>query len=212
MALSNYGELKTELASLLHRTDLTTYLPYFIQYAETVIGGDPEPNSMDALPGIRVRGQQKRVTTATTTQYLDVPTDMLSIKDIQINTNPTRNLIYLSPKQMTEKFPSNPAGTPSHYTLHGDEIQFSHVPDSSLTLEISYVSRYAAFSGDTDTNWLLTNHPFAYLYAAMVAGSAHIDEDPSKWGAMYKSIANGINQSSNIASNLGLTRAPLTDY
>jgi len=193
MALSNYGELKTEIANLIHRTDLTTYIPYFIQYAETVIGGDPEPNSMDALPGIRVRNQQKRVTTDTTTQYIDTPTDMLNIKDIQINISPIQTLTYLSPKQMTAKFPSSPAGTPTHYTLHGDEIQFSHVPDSSLELEISYIARDTAFSGDTDTNWLMTNHPFAYLYAAMIAASTHVDEDPTKWAMLYKSIASGIN-------------------
>jgi len=193
MPLTNYGELKTEIANLIHRTDLTDYLPYFIQYAETVIGGDPEPNDMEVLPGIRTRNQHKRVTTSTATQYLDTPTDMLNIKDIQINISPIQSLTFLSPKQMTAKFPSTPAGTPSHYTLHGDEIQFSHIPDSSLELEISYVSRYTAFSADTDTNWLMTNHPFAYLYAAMVAASAHVDEDPTRWAAMYKSIASGIN-------------------
>jgi hypothetical protein len=206
MPLSNYGELKTELAALLHRTDLTDYLPYFIQYAETVIGGDPEPNSMDALPGIRVRNQHKRVTATLASQYLDTPTDMLAIKDIQINTSPLRTLTYLSPKQLTAKFPSSPAGTPSHYTVHGDEFQFSHVPDTSLTLEVSYIARYNAFSADGDTNWLLTNHPFAYLYAAMIAGSAHVDtEDPAKWAALYKTIAFGINhteKNGNYGANL----------
>ena len=205
MALTNYGELKTEIATLTHRTDLTTLIPYFIQYAETVIGGDPEPNSMEALMGIRTRDQHKRVTTSTTTQYIDTPTDLLNIKDIQINTSPVQSLTFLSPKQMTAKFPSNPAGTPSHYTLHGDEIQFSHIPTTDLELEISYVSRYTALSADSDTNWLLTNHPFVYLYAAMIAASAHTDEDPTKWAMLYKSIASGISfteKKGNYGANL----------
>jgi len=191
--ITNYGELKAELATLLHRSDLTSLIPNFIQYAETVVGGDPEPDSMDALEGIRTKNQHKRVTATLASQYLDVPTDMLAIKDIQINISPIQALDYLSPKVMTAKFPSSPAGTPRAYTIHGDEFQFSHVPDTSLTLEISYISRYAAFSDDSDTNWLLTNHPFAYLYAAMVAGSAHTQDNPERWAALYKSIANGIN-------------------
>lgn len=202
MALTNYGELKTEVANLIHRDDLTTFIPYFIQYAETVIGGDPEPNSMDALPGIRARNQHKRVTTTLSSQYIDTPTDMLSVTDMQINTSPVRSLIFLSNKQMTEKYPSSPAGTPEAYTIHGDEFQFSHVPDTSLTLEISYKARFAALANDTDTNWLLTNHPFAYLYAAMIAAATHVDEDPTKWAMLYKSIANGIHYTEK-AGNYG---------
>lgn len=206
MALSNYGELKTEIATLLHRSDLTALIPYFIQYAETVIGGDPEPVDMDVLPGIRARNQQKRVTATLDSQYIDTPTDMLSVRDMKINTSPVKSLIFLSNKQMSEKFPSNPAGTPSAYTIHGDEFQFSHVPDTSLTLEISYTARYTALSADSDTNWLLTNHPFAYLYAAMIAGASHIDEDPTKWAMLYKSIASGITHTEK-SGNYGGTLA-----
>ena len=206
MSLTNYGELKTEIANLLHRTDLTTYIPYFIQYAETVIGGDPEPIDMDVLPGVRARDQQKRVTTTVSSQYLDTPTDMLSIKDMQINISPVRSLLFLSNKQMTEKYPSTPAGTPEAYTIHGDEFQFSHIPDTSLELEISYTSRYTAFSDDADTNWLMTNHPFIYLYAAMIAGASHIDEDPTKWAMLYKSMAAGINNTEK-SGNYGGTLA-----
>jgi len=195
MAITNYGELKTALANRLHRTDLTSVIPEFISYAETVIGGDPEPNSMDALPGIRTKNQGKRVTTTLSSQYLDIPTDFLTPKDMQINTSPVRPLRFLSPKQLTDKYPSNPAGTPEAYTIHGDEFQFSHVPDSSLTLEISYIGRYAALSDDADTNWLLTNHPMAYLYAGMIEGAAYIDdaETAQRYAMLYRSIASSIN-------------------
>jgi len=89
--ITNYGELKAELATLLHRSDLTSLIPNFIQYAETVVGGDPEPDSMDALEGIRTKNQHKRVTATLASQYLDVPTDMLAIKDIQINISPIQD-------------------------------------------------------------------------------------------------------------------------
>lgn len=194
MAISTYAELKTAIANRLHRTDLTDLIPEFINYAESVVGGDPDSISMDALPGIRTKNQHKRVTTSIASQYLDIPSDLLAIKDMQINNDPVQPLDFLSPKLMTAKYPSSPAGTPKAYTMHGDEFQFSHIPDTSLTLEISYLARYTAFSADGDTNWLLTNHPHAYLYAACIAGASHIDEDPSKYAALYKSIADGINQ------------------
>lgn len=205
MAISTYAQLKTAVANHIHRSDLTSLIPDFITYAETVIGGDPEPADMDVLPGIRTKNQHKRVTTTLSSQYIDIPTDFLVPKDIQINTDPIRSLDYLSPKVMTAKYPSSPAGTPKAYTIHGDEFQFSHIPDTSLTLEISYIGRYAAFSADADTNWLLTNHPMAYVYAAMISAASYMDEDPTKWALLYKSIAKGINHAEkegNYGANL----------
>jgi len=211
MAISTYALLKTSLANHLHRTDLTDLIPDFISYAESVIGGDPEPIDMDVLPGIRTKDQYKRVTSTLSSQYLDIPTDMIEIKDIQINISPIQTLEYLSPKGLTAKYPSSPAGTPEAYSIHGDEFQFSHVPDTSLTLEISYISRYTAFSADGDTNWLLTNHPFAYVYSAMIAASTYADEDPSKWASLYKTIAQGISATEqNGGYGADLTARPKT--
>ena len=202
MAINTYALLKTSIANHLHRTDLTDLIPDFISYAEGVTGGDPEPSSMDALPGIRTKNQVKRVTTTLSSQYLDIPTDLLAIEDMQINNNPIVPLEFMSAKQLTQKYPSSPVGTPKAFCMHGDEFQFSHDPNTSLELEISYIGRYAAFNDDADTNWLLTNNPFAYVYAAMIAASNYTDEDPSKYAALYKSIASGINDAEK-AGQLG---------
>ena len=193
MSIANYGELKTAIANSLQRSDLTTQLPDFIQYAESVVNGDPYTNDPEQLPGIRVRGQGKRVTTTVSTEYIDIPSDLLSVRELQLNTSPKTELTYLTPKVMTQKYPSALVGTPEYYTQHGDEFQFAPIPDGSFTLEISYNGKYTAFSDDTDTNWLLTNHPYAYVYAACVAGAAHTHDDASTWARLYKSIASGIN-------------------
>jgi hypothetical protein len=77
--------------------------------------------------------------------------------------------------------------------LHGDEFQFKPVPSGDMTLELSYMTKYTALSDDSDTNWLLTNHPMSYVYAALVAASAYTEDDPMKWAALYKSVAKGLN-------------------
>lgn len=194
MSIATYGELKTAIAAYLHRDNLTDFIPDFVQYAETVISNDPDPTDPEELPGIRARNQGKRVTALMSTAYIDMPADFLSTRDMQLNTDPVQYLDYLSPKVMTAKYPSGTVGKPRFYTIHGDEFQFGPAPDSEYTLEISYNAKYTAFSDDGDTNWLLTNHPFAYLYAACIAGAAHTDDDPAKWAALYKSIASGINK------------------
>jgi len=189
----NYGELKTSIANHLHRTDLTSIIPDFVVFAETTVANDPTPSDMDVLCGIRTRDQNNRYTATINTEYVDTPTNMLSIRDAQINTNPKTPLRYLTPQDLTFKYPTELTGTPEHYTIHGDEFQFKPVPSGDMTLELSYVERYPALSADEDTNWLLTNHPMAYVYPALVAAASYLENDPIKWVKLYTSIAKGIN-------------------
>ena len=189
----NYGELKTSIANHIHRTDLTSVIPDFVIFAETTIANDPSPSDLDVLCGIRTRDQNDRYTATINTEYVDTPTNMLSIRDAQINVDPIASLTYLTPNEMTFKYPTSMTGIPEHYTLHGDEFQFKPVPSGDMTLELSFIAKYAALSNDADTNWLLTNHPMAYVYAALVAASAYTENDPMKWATLYKSVAKGIN-------------------
>lgn len=189
----NFGELKASVATHAHRTDLTSVIPDFVVFAETIIAGDPYPSDPEALCGIRTRDQNDRYTAIINTEYVDTPTNMLSIRDAQINTDPKTPLTYLSPEEMTRKFPSATTGTPKFYTVHGDEFQFKPVPSGDFTLEMSFVSKYAALDSDGDTNWLLTNHPMTYVYASLIALSSYVADDPMRWAILYKAIAKGIN-------------------
>jgi len=193
----NFGELKASIAAHLHRTDLTSVIPDFVIFAETTIQNDPDPSDMEVLCGIRTRNQNTRATQTINLEYEDVPTDLLSIRDAQINGNPVQKLTYLTPSEMTVKLPTAVTGKPEFYSIHGDEFQFKPVPSGDFTLELSYLARYAALSDDTDTNWLLTNHPMAYVYSALVAASSYLETDPMKWAMLYKSIAKGINGSAD---------------
>jgi len=193
MAVTNYGELKTSIANHMHRDDLTASIPDFILFSESTISGSPEPVSPDQMGGIRTRDQVSRYTATITSEFETIPSNMMSIRDAQINTDPVTPLEYLTPAEMTRKYPSFLTGTPKHYTVHGDEFQFKPVPSTSFTLELSIVTRYAAFSLDADTNWLLTNHPLVYVYSALVAASSYVGDDPSKWVSLYKSLASNIN-------------------
>jgi len=189
----NYGELKTSIAEHLHRSDLTSMILDFVIFAETTIQNDPDPSDMEVLCGIRTRDQNNRYTATINTEYVDTPTNLLSIRDAQINTDPVTKLTYLTPSEMSIKFPSSMTGTPKFYTIHGDEFQFKPVPSGDFTLELSYLAKYTALSADADTNWLLTNHPMAYVYSALIAADSYLENDPTKWAMLYKSIAKGIN-------------------
>lgn len=190
MSIGNYGELKTAIASWLHRTDLTNVIPDFIRLAESRIAND-----------VRCRVQEARSTASISTEYFDIPTDFLAIRDIQINSDPIQPLEFLSPKALSKKFPSSTTGKPKYYTLHGDEFQVKPVPSTTYSIEISYYSRFSTLTNDADNNWLLSNHPGIYLYASCLEGAAFVDEGElgQKFISLYQSALTSLNETENRA-------------
>lgn len=177
MAISTYAELKTAVANWLDRTNLTTRIPEFIALAESQIGKD-----------VRIRQMEKRVSASISTEYYDVPTDLIKIRNIQINTTPYLTVLeYLTPEQMDQFLATNNTGVPYYFTIIGEEFQFKPIPDQTYTAEVAYFARLTAFSGDNDTNWLLTNYPDIYLYGTLIAAEPYVDNDKEiqKWSALY---------------------------
>jgi hypothetical protein len=69
------------------------------------------------------------------------------------------------------------SGPPYRYTLHGTELRLGPAPSGSVTLEILYQSGLPPLSDAAPTNWLLDEHPDAYLYSTLVAAEAFIGHD-----------------------------------
>ena len=185
MSITNYGELKTAVANWSDRTNLTTRIPEFIAIAESEINST-----------VRVRDMECRVTSAVSTEYFDLPTDFMEIRNIQLNTDPVARLEFMTPNQMDVFAPSATPGKPKKYAVFGTEVQLKPIPDASYTLEIAYIKRYTAFSADSDTNWLLTNHPQLYLYQTLVVLANYIGDKEKlvEWSALYESALSGLNK------------------
>lgn len=193
MSISNYGELKVAISNWMRRTNLDGRIPEFVLEAETIIAGDPEPIDPESLSGVRTREQHIRAIASIDNQYFAEPDRNLGITGIQINSPIKRALTYITPKEMS-RMQVTP-GVPRYYTIIGDEIQFSPVPSEPLDCEVSYYRKYLPLANDSDTNWLLRNHPMIYLYAALVSGSPYIknNEDAQVWAVKYQSLVHGVN-------------------
>jgi len=191
MSISTYGELKTAAANWLNRSDMTDRIPEFIAIAESKIAND-----------VRCNAQQTRSTSNISTQYFDIPTGFLGVRDIQINSDPIQPLTYLTPKVLSEKFPSATTGKPRFYTIHGDEFEVKPVPSTTYEIEINYIKRFTAFSDDADYNWLLTNHPHIYLYGCLAVANELIeDEDQlTKYQSLYGQAVADLNKSQKQAN------------
>ena len=172
MAITSYSTLKTAIEAWTHRSDLSSVVDDFIDIAESRMNRE-----------LRVSQQEVRATTTASTEYLALPTDLLAIRNIQLNTNPVVELQYVSPMEMDRLAELNQ--DTSRYTIVGDEIQLNATSGSSI--EIAYYAKIAALSDSNTSNWLLAAHPEAYLYGSLAEAFKYSmdDEQAAKYAGMF---------------------------
>jgi len=183
MALGTFTELKDAIADWLDRSDLTARIPDFITLAEARINRD-----------LRIRPMEVRSSMETTSgqQYFNLPGGYIQMRNIQLNTNPTAPLEYITPEMLDRLYGSSTTGKPRAYTLIGDEIQLAPIPDSDYTVEMAFYEKFTALgdgtSGTVTTNWLTTNAPDVLLYGALLEAEPFIknDERIRLWLSAYE--------------------------
>jgi len=172
MALSTFTELKSAIADWLDRSDLTDRIPDFITLAETRINRE-----------LRIRPMEVRSTmeTASGQQYFNLPGGYIQMRNIQLNTNPTTPLEYITPEMLDRLYGSSATGKPRAYTLIGDEIQLAPIPDSAYTVEMAFYENITPLgdgtSGTVTTNWLTVNAPDILLYGSLMEAEPFIKND-----------------------------------
>ena len=172
MALSTFTELKDAIADWLDRSDLTARIPDFIALAEARINRE-----------LRIRPMEVRSTMYTTAdqQYFQLPGGYIQMRNIQLNTNPTTPLEYITPEMLDRLYGSTTTGKPRAYTLIGDEIQLAPIPDSAYQIEMAFYEKFTALgdgtSGTVTSNWLTKNAPDVLLYGALMEAEPFIKND-----------------------------------
>lgn len=197
MAIANYADLQTSIANWLKRSDLAAIIPDFITLAEARVARD-----------LRLRKQVVNTTLSTVagTQGVTLPSDFLEAENLTLsNTNPPGSLSVVTPEILDRKFPeAYVTGQPRVYTVVGDEILFGPTPDAVYAVSLTYYQRFAALSASS-TNWLLTNHPNVYLFAALAEASGYLfnDERIPTWEAKYQADVRSLQQVDDAALRSG---------
>lgn len=164
MAITTYSELQTAVGNWLARADLSSRIPEFIALAEATLN-----------KRVRIRAMETRVTASISTEYLSLPTGFLEMRNFQLNTSPKTSLNFVTPEYIDKMWDGSNTGQPRMYTFIGGEIQLAPAPGGTYTAEMNY---YKKWDIATDlTNWLLTNHPNAYLFGALVEAEPFLKND-----------------------------------
>jgi hypothetical protein len=205
MAITNYSELKSAIADWLDRTDLTDQIPDFITLAEARHKRD-----------FKLRRMETRVTanTIADTEYYTLPDNYVAMRNIQLNTDPKTPLEYLTPEQMDRIYAGSNKGKPKAYSIIGNDIQLRPLPDSAYEIEILYFKHFAALSDSAPTNEMLTNHPDAYLYGALVEAEPYLQNDKrlQTWSSLYDRAKQDIISSNERDRHSGVAPTTRIDY
>jgi hypothetical protein len=173
-----YNDLKTQVASYLGRTDLTSQIPGFIEFAETRLS--------------RVLRIREMVKTATLTctpgnAELNFPADFLQAKDVYVISNPRTSVTYRSPSSFSRATFADDSGVPQFYTLYNKKAELSPIPDSNYQIKLVYYFKPAALSDSNQTNEFIDVCPDALLYASLAEAEPYLmnDERIQTWAALY---------------------------
>lgn len=194
--ISTYDELKSTIADWLNRDDLLTVIPSFVQLAEV---------GMERV--LRTRNMLTRSTATIDTQYSAVPSDFLEVRTIKlIGISPIQPLTFLTMEEMDALDAKTSAnGKPLYFTLVGNQIRVNPAPAGSYTAELSYFAKLDKLSGSVASNWILQNHPDAYLYGALLQAAPYLkdDERTSIWTTLYAAAVEAMKQADERAATSG---------
>ena len=197
MALSNYTELQASVADFLNRGDLTSVIPDFVTMAEAELNRT-----------LRVREMSVRTQAPIDSQYVKLPDDFLGMRNIDLLTDPITPLTYKNLQNLDIHRSNDATGKPLYYSIMQNNIEFSPVPDGDYTLEVIYYQKIPALSANA-TNWLLDEHPDAYLYGTLMHSAPYLqaDERVVIWAGKYQQIIEQITTSDEKAKFSGSTPA-----
>lgn len=155
MTISTYASLTTAITDRTSRNDLTaTILSEAIALAEA-----------EMQRKLITLEMETKTTFSITGEYVALPTGLLEVRDFYLNTSPKTPLRYRSPDLMSAKYGTETC-RPSFYCIVGTNFRFANVPDTTYSSTLVYLQKFTPIASGTDTNWLITNHPDAYLYGA----------------------------------------------
>jgi len=193
VSITTYGELKSAIGDFLNRDDLTAVIPTFISLGEARIARD-----------LNHWKQEKRVTTDIDERYEDLPTDWISIIQVQ-HTDGGVISSSSSSEMASKRAQSSTAAKPRYWRLTANEMEFYPIPDATYNITMLYRARIPALTDADPSNWLLTYSPDVILYAALMQSAPYLADDArvAVWGSMYQSGVEALNNESDQAQVSG---------
>lgn len=174
MNLSDYAGLKEAVASFLNKTNLASEIPVFIALAEAEMRR--EINSM---------GQVEAWTDVEVTDQGYVLPSRYEVESVAYC---GLSLPYVPPHRQDEVS----LGEPRAYTVDGRVVKV--LPAGMVTIRAA--KTVCPLSDVAKCNWVLKEHPDAYLYGALKQSAPFLrdDERTGLWAGLFSAAIDSINR------------------
>lgn len=186
MSISNYSELQTALADWLIRDDLTARIPDFIMLNE---------RSMNRLLKTAEMEVEGPLTTVADTATVALPTGYSGLRRLRAYNYSIWYDVQILPLEpsLDNGLPGAP---PVAASVVGNNLSFRPVPNGAYPLLINYYSKFTPLSDAAPTNWILDEHPDAYLYGSLLQSAPYVGTDDrlSLWSDGFTNVINQINE------------------
>lgn len=189
MPITNSETLVSAIGDWQLRSDLTSVIPTFIQLAEARMKRDP-----------RVRRLVRTdFTVDAETEATSVLTDFQEIESLYLDGAASRygEVEIVSPGTLAEyQRRYGPTGVPRVAAVVNGTIVFAPVPDQSYDFVISYYQGFTPLTTTDSDNWVLTDHPDAYLYGALTEVAPYMKDDEriAVWSQRFQAALEEIHQ------------------
>lgn len=201
MTIATFADLKSQVASFLNRSNLTSQISVFVQMAEDRMAYGSKEQPFQSEP-LRIRAMETSADLALVggTQTVALPTGFLQQRRLYISATPNIEVDYLTPTLFWNNWVSSTSGLPTEYTVEGENIVFGPTPDTAYTGKILYYKQFTALANDSDTNWLLTNSPAAYLWGTLLEAYRFVRnmEQAQSAANIFTGLINGLNDANKL--------------
>jgi hypothetical protein len=179
-----YTTLLSKIAGTLNKTNLTAVIPDFVTLGEATL-----------FRRLKVRNEHRSATIELDvgSESYPVPAGLEAVLALSL-TSPARRVEYVTPDSFDALRLS--AGPPRFYTIMGSQFLFAPIPDQTYEAKLRTRERLCPLNAQTRTNWLLCQHPDAYLYATLMESAPYLrdDERLPMWAARLDQIIQEINE------------------
>lgn len=145
---------------------------------------------------IRERQMSTRTQASVSSEYSALPDNFGGIVSARY-TDTTNQPLRFYPSTALEMRSLKGSRRPKYFTIEADQFRWVPVPDEAYTIELIYYLRIPALTDSATTNWMLTDHPDAYLYGTLFHGMIELEYPENKVAgidALFTRVMDEINQ------------------
>ena len=161
--ITTYASLQENVGFWLARSNLTSFIPNFVQNWEAKFLRQPRNWG---------RWMEASFTGTIASNVLSLPADYLGLKHARIDSSPSSPLDRWSLQQLYTKYPRNGCpGVPTRIARDLETFVFGPEPDSDYDVAGVYYAKPTLirnFAADAAGHWIIVNAPDLALYGALL--------------------------------------------